>query len=230
MNEYPRAFNRGSKTEGSVLMTKLNLLLVLTTTVFLIGGKASAHPPESFEMSFDAWLGNFDNPSVVEPKVIAYCNSKNGVNGPYQEVDLGDSLHLHKNTKGEYEIAMNGWLNTLGIRSGDADYVSHRKPRYPRRFGIDPSLEQVFRNMGATGEFELIVEVNSIKEGTVWHQGRRRGALYESSGDPAGSHAKVQISNPQIIRECFSFNPCTWNLGLRRLLKCLIGKEGVPPG
>ena len=201
VNEHPRAFNRESKIKGSVLMTKLNLLLVLTTTVFLIGGEASAHPPESFEMSFDAWLGNFDNPSVGKPTVIAYCHSRNGVNGPYQEVDLGNSLHLHKNTKGEYEIAMNGWLNTLGIRSGDADYVSHSKPSLPRKVARHSSLEQVFRNMGATGEFELIVEVNSMRYPHGF------GSFMESKGDPVGTHAKVQISNPQIIRECFSFNP-----------------------
>lgn len=169
------------------------VLLAWLLTSFLSLGVAGAHEPGSYEMNFENFIANADGLETTGYEVAAECHQLNGRFGPFSEVTFG-SLHFHKNHNGNFELAENGWLTTLGIRSGAAEYVHHGKAIYPRttlydrnewgeKLGaraISEALSTVFMNVASSGSFEIIA----------------------ADGLPGNYYRKYKVVNKSVIEDC----------------------------
>lgn len=169
------------------------VLMAWLLTSFLSLGGAGAHEAGSYEMNFENFINNADDLETAGYEVVAECRQVNGKLGPFSEVTFG-SLHFHKNHNGNFELAENGWLTTLGIRSGAAEYVHHGKAVYPRttlydrnewgeKLGsqaISDALSTVFMNVAGSGSFEIIA----------------RDDL------PANYYRKYKVANKSVIEDC----------------------------
>ena len=178
------------------------ICLLISTTV-------NAHEPGTYDMTFDNWIKHHSNIQYRETKVNVMCIKQNGPNGPYKEIIIGNTLHFHKRLykpMNQYDsellnIGISGWLNTFGVKSGDAEFVYHSKPSLPRSQYTSPQMEDIIANISETGQFTYIYEVNSMRY--------RVGPFYmmgSSSEPPRGYHHTVTIENPKIIQQCLENN------------------------
>ena len=180
----------------------LKILSILSISLITIKS-AFSHEPSSYGMTFSNWLKYATQLEVETINVTASCRESKG---GYMEIDLGYSgLHFHKKRNGGYDIAVNGWLNTLGIKSGTFNVIRHQKPSYPRttlengygRTDVAKKLKSIFENISKTGQFELIVEVNSMRI-----TGPSLSVMVDSMGPPRNFHHTFIVSNPALIKEC----------------------------
>lgn len=181
------------------LLKTLSVLIV----PMIVLKPAYSHEPGSYDMTFSNWLKHATELETETINVTASCRESKG---GYMEIDLGYSgLHFHKKRNGGYDIAVNGWLNTLGIKSGTFNVIRHQKPSYPRttleygygRTDVAKELKSIFENISETGQFELIVEVNSMRI-----TGPSLSVMVDSMGPPRNFHHTFIVSNPALIKEC----------------------------
>ena len=183
----------------------MKTILPFMLICLLISTTVNAHEPGTYDMTFDNWIKHHSNIQYRETKVNVMCMKQNGPNGPYKEMIIGNTLHFHKRLykpMNQYDselvnIGISGWLNTFGVKSGDAEFVYHSKPSLPRSQYTSPQIKNIIANISETGKFTYIYEVNSMRYqvGPFYIMGR--------SPEPSRSyHHSVIIGNPKVIQQC----------------------------
>ena len=177
------------------------IFLIACSAALLISLSIHAHEPGEYKMSFDNWLANHPEIKALTQSVKVKCETLRGVKGEYQDVNVGNTLHLHQPLyeNGELNIGFSGWQNTFALKSGNVDIMLfHGKPLLPRQQYYADELAALFKEIIRTGTLEYIYELNSYRY--------RYGGFYimrESRGVPKGFHYKVGVLNKDELSNCF---------------------------
>ena len=159
------------------------------------------HKADRGDVTFD----NFTNALHFFPadqkfsKVTAVCKKRSNYNELLIYTDGKKWLDLNQERSNSYSVTLWDWYNTVAIKSGDATFIDHRKPKVYRWNA--PVAASLAAEILETGAFEVYVEGN---------QSRSHGVMMTKKEKKTNQvfpnlnlRTSVTIQNIDEVRGCF---------------------------